>query len=749
MRTAEDIIRDYLARGYTYERLRALANGRPEPIRGQMLEILNRDAGEDIVAALPEAEVEEEVILEEVPVMELGADEQISSKFAADAVAEDDADVEAEAETDTNGGSDAGFAVDYDAAEEVAAVASEAIAETPAAAAPLDFEADDSGTLGEVEEDVLSSLAIADTLAAARAESEPVAEVAVAPLVPALTMIEVERLTAAEYQSSRVAEDDAVERELIDLRISGGGEAWPDAGEVAQAEHSPATMEGLDSEIFVAFPEDVEESFDTGRVTKAAARSLEVIKNAMQDDPALAEMANQGSRIIALNPPYAVPGLEELDHPAGGEITVEKDESGLIKFPSEMVATYDAIISTRSLFSPAEEDVEEETSVAAEQAAETVAAAPAAERSEADGRIEAELGVLRSWLNELEDALKLKGIESEHLSKLLAERDESLEVQAQELSRLRAELRTDEARALEAQKFSSQLTVAREELASVRAEMSAMEREYNILATSTVPDLMQDKEDLIQMLEQEANLRQPLETQLAGSGRKLAVGYTLAAAASVLLVLSLGFHWVSGSTDAANARAQLAALDQKYQAMEASRDELASASAASEKLLNRKVNDLVASNAKLISTKNTLSARVTDLSARLAEAQKTLADARIPPRTPGDNERDNRAVFGGGNDRPLHHNDVTGVEQYVQRNLAPVSADTKSAVVREGESVNGVILRVLGVTNQQLVDWVVKKNALPLHPSQGYPIIHPGQTLMLPASADIGATSACLPTGRH
>ncbi|MCX7935643.1 MAG: hypothetical protein N3A66_10360, partial [Planctomycetota bacterium] len=55
MRTAQDIVADYRKRGYSDERIRALANNRPEPIRSEILALLQATAGQSIVATASQA----------------------------------------------------------------------------------------------------------------------------------------------------------------------------------------------------------------------------------------------------------------------------------------------------------------------------------------------------------------------------------------------------------------------------------------------------------------------------------------------------------------------------------------------------------------------------------------------------------------------------------------------------------------------------------------------------------------------
>jgi len=846
MRTADDIIRDYRARGYSDERLRALANGRPEPVRSEMLELLAGsaeesavpcEAAEDVLAKVADPVVgseplpadEEEIILivdpdtapaaatedEEVASASVSPDTGVADPVAheqasaaepepsevefADVLAEVTGEVsEAEsAETDEEMSAEA-------AAEDIVADAEKA---EPLA---LEFEEDEAAQTEEADEpgalDALIAKLEAET-DAAQALVEQMAPEAAANLAA----VEVEHLTPEEYFERRgtpldfasdvidLRSGEAVEagnsgvdeiQEIEEIGVSAmevavdaemevtertedpvdeavaeaipAGEHWPSPAAVEAASAEPDLFAKIDSDVFIVFQEDSEQTVDSIKANRAAQRSLRVLQDALREDPELISAAEAGAtgNIIQLNPPYAIASDEEAFFPQAGDIPVEKDESGLIRFPAAMLESYQVIAEVRR---NAEELGDEQDEVAApvvfeatqaelfaEPAPDAAAEAiivPGEGACEVDAEAESlveEIAVLRNWLTELEDALKLKKIEGEELARLLGQRDETLRMQSEEIERLRETLHADEARLHEVKLASEKLDTAQAELEGLRQEMAALEREYNILSTSTVPDLMQDKEDLVEMLETEAAKHQPLSRALHESGRRVAVGYTLAAAASVLMVLSLVFHWIQGDTrrleqenllaemkqDLIHAKEQTAALEQQKEKIQGEWTQRL-------KALERKNTALVSDLAKARSKAQAQEVMIAELR---QNANRTPGPAL---RTPEDVRQDNdRALSDGSTRQELGgvrpRNEVRGIRVQPQPR-ATAGITTKKATVRQGEGISHVLWRELGSSSSELVEWVVKQNRIEKHP-RGFYLIRPGQELMIPASMDaVGA----------
>ncbi len=822
MRTAEDIVKDYRARGYSDERLRALANGRPEPIRSQILEILAQEdepvieetaelVVEDVLAQV-NAEVSAEISLPDPDDSAAGAIEEEAAKEqetvmqAEETEAVEDEVDEPEIVVETMAGQEQEMVVALEETKEPETTEAETA------------ETEDVLEIEDAQVEMIEAKKTAEEAAEPAEEAAEAVEVieAVAEDVPvleketagkdktganlSLAEIKVERITQDEYRQRHgevgevtgelidlrgqdelqeqaaadhdgmgMVEAEAVEVEAVEIKADPGGPVADDGANTPAAGIQDDIFAKIDSEVFVVFQKDSEQTVESIKDNRAAIRSLKVLQEALREDPELADVAKEETRIIDLNPPYAVaPEAQEPDVMAAGpaeNMEVRKDESGLIHFPSEMIASYKAIAMSQQLniAKPAPgraEDIQEinleedDRMVAAEGSgnrfpiiipAETTDTMP----DDTAKEIEDEISVLRNWLTELEDALKLKKIENDELTRLIAERDETLQVQAEELQQLRENLHVDEARMLEIQEVDEKLRAARDELATVRKEMAALEREYNILSTSTVPDLVKDKEDLIQLLEEETAKQQPLATALHESGRRVAIGYTLAAAAGVLLVLSLVLQWVQGDSERIKHKSMLAEI----------RNDLAHEKERGEALYAR---------AKLIETKwskkyqalrREKARLVMDIAKKdqvIAAQEKKLEMALLQgpsveqPRSLEDVVRDNRALGDGrsrvsyGNNPP-QHNGVRGLDEWRKRRQAQQQAagiKTKFGSVRSGEGISHVLWREIGVSNPALVEWVARKNGLKKNSSQGYWIIHPGDRLIIPANpSDVAKAS--------
>ncbi len=865
MRSAEDIVKDYRARGYSDERLRALANGRPEPICSQILELLAQGEAteteeappvEDVLASVPpEAadqqeevpEAEEEVVLvvdpdEPADIEETAEDgEELEALEEADEAAPAQEEPEAQAEEEPT---EAPVEIEEAVAEpeevvaesEAPIAAAEGTAQEAevmeAEAAGVEMVAEQSGEAGAVEpsattaqalsdapenavEEVVVDLAfeedepaeaveaeVADTQAATEENVEAQNTEAVADTTDAneartlrLAEIVVERPTPEEYHANQ-ADVPVLAGEVVDLRtetpdepqtvIAGDsepetadiaaqvvevGECWPLAETVEAAAAQLDVFEKVDSGVFVVFQDDSEQTIDSIKANKAAQRSLKVLQDALREDPDLAESLEGVSNVIELHPPYAIaPEVEEVAPPVDfdQDVPVEKEESGLIRFPSEMLESYNAIVSVHAeqqAANEADEANDLEPAPAAIPAAEDDAGPAAADGRgpviipgesvsapvSASAEIEEEIAHLRNWLTELEDALKLKKIEADELTRLLGERDETLALQAEELQRVRENLHADEARMHEVRQVEEKLQAAEGELASVREEMGALEREYNILATGTVPDLKQDKDDLVDLLEAEVEKQAPMKAALTESGRRVAIGYTLAAAASVLLVLSIVFQWVQENNRQMQDQVLLAELKQDLAHEQERRASLTSELKTLETNWARKVQ---VANAARDQAQN----RLAQLKERVEEQARVIASLRVGAgseglvRAPRREEvaRDSRALQGGRTDatfggRRVHRNDIDMREWQARqgrsgnetRDRSEVAS--KKAKVREGDGVSQILWRELGQSNPGLVEWVIKKNALQRHARHGYPIIRPGQELLIPTSATAAA----------
>lgn len=795
MRTAQDIINDYRKRGYSDERLRALANGRAEPMRSEMLALLG-DTQEESIEEILEAVTHETVdnLPDSEPEIELvdGEDEAIEMELpepaAADlpeeadsdseeaAVEEDQPVAEAAEEDDVAPVTEAMVLSAYepdpeeesaDLAEDGADILAETLHEVeaeaeiehepkleitdePGAEIVNEHEAETEEPLVENTQDEAAEeleVPVAETVTGEEAE------VAVAPVVDAakpLTPIQVERLTPEEYaeaypQSNGVGDVVGL-AELESLQIL--GEAWPSVASVEAASHTPVLTHQEESAL-IAFHGDDEQMdlFDELRQSKAARRSLLQIKEAMDEDPEF-HSAWKESSVLHIDPPYAIteenevgPHLLEDDEE---EILMGSEESGLIRFPSEMMPMYDAIDAARP------SDAEAFAAALVKEAARDIAgeanmilpvAASAVTVPTVDA-VEDEIIRMRAWLSELEEELRLKDIEANQLKSLIDDRDTVLEVQVSEIDNLRAELETQKDALTESTEQVSLLQAAERELKVTRHRLADTERERNILSSETVPNLQKDKEDMAEVLE-----RQTIDFQRyrSDAGRRQALAYTLAAAASLLMVVVPLLHMMRGNNIEAGFEMREAELVARLDQATRRAEHAESTALAATNRISDLENEYSLAKATWQGERSRLRARSIDLQTQLAVVRQSN-DVRTLAPSPDNVRAANNRV--GLQTEPratvtvgAHRNEVTGVESWLERRRqaragntgeAATVGNTVNATVQAGEGISDVLRRVTGSTGDMTVwEEVGRLNNLRRH-SRGYWIIHPGQQIKLP-----------------
>ncbi len=769
MRTAKDIVEDYRKRGYCDDRLRTLANGRAEPVRSEILayiesnpaeaevareaelfqdELLSVNAGgeiESLPGDLPETEMElaedEYLELEEDPEEEAAVETPVV-EIEDEPVAEEEPEVLCEIEEPAN-----------------TVVEDEPVCEEADEITEIDFEEDEvcahmeeSGEADIMEATVAEALAVETETSLAssctsldevieKVESKVLAEAEkskyklatsfLAAVAENMCPVEVSRLSAEQFVQMQEAEDQ--------LALAAETAVFP-AAELDKA---------------VAIPESAKENLLAASGDRAARRSLEVINSMREED----EVSLEESNIIELVPPYAEERQSELHlvefNEAADAKLMENEESSLIRFPSEVMATYDAIHQcSEPLFNNAKsgrEDVTVEELVAAITTGEyesnmnagEVAQAEVASASEE--AIEAEISALRNWLTELEDTIRLKEIESLKLADLVNEREETLDAQAREIEELRQQLAAGAERLNAVAATEHKYSAVANELEQTREKLAAMENEYNVLAQVTVPDLRKDREDLLDVLESQSAEKNMLEGALSKSGRRVALGYTAGVAAMFLMVMSFTFHWIQTSRQSETFRNDRQDLTAQ---LDAQKNTLAQLQQTKAELEKRAENELAMWKQRTAQ----LTRRIEEQSLEVARIRHELG-TRTAGTTVAVVPRDNRATIETSVGNPggvTHRNEVRGIADYMtrSRDRATVAESSKKAVVRTGEGISHVLWRELGTTNSNLIEWVAKKNELVKSP-HGYWIIRPGQELLLPndpaavtGSADAGGAAA-------
>ncbi|MBN2714169.1 MAG: hypothetical protein JXR97_17250 [Planctomycetes bacterium] len=761
MRTAEDIIKDYKKRGYSSDRLRALANGRAEPIRSQMLEILDRED-----AAAPVAEAEAPVTEEQSEVVMIETDEEVM--------------------IEEEGASEILPADTFELIEE------DTLPEAPQIQEKTETESMDNEIIGQEAEEAVSAASdfneadaykeinnimdnLSEGLKASHEEEEKLAAG-----MRVLAEIEVERISADEHYA-RMEQYEGHTRVLIDLRQEemeainhelevGHGEHWPSVEEISEAEHN-VPMASQKSSVLVSFEDSVAQLdlFDVFEKHKSGARSLEVLQHAMSEDPELAEAIEDEENVVLLNAPYAVADDEESEESEDimafteDEVLVSDEQSSLISFPSDMIPMYEAINHTKDgnvLPIPAnngefmtDSEIAQIELIDEDEAAAEVASVSADEflsavttnenaivrDNESAEIIEGEIAQLRNWLAEVEDALKCKEVEAHQLAAMIEDRDSTLAMQTEEISRLRDQINMSSESCESISEIEQKYEEVSNELSVIKVDFAKVQREYNILATETVPNLKSDKEDLLQVMEERSMEQEELRTALSSSGKRVAISYTLAAAASFLMVLVPVFHMISGNsassqfeTEKANLVAQLKTYEGDVQKSNAE------TIAVKHEFHQLKQNYLIDQQIWRAEEEK-LKKAIEEKANELAMVRQNIGSPSGVPSLSNVRDANEAAGISSANAgslrvSPPRNDGITNIESTRWGEQARANNNTLKTKVQSGEGIADVLLRKTGNRGDQTI-WedVARINNLKKS-SRGYYIIHPGQELVLPAS---------------
>ncbi len=448
----------------------------------------------------------------------------------------------------------------------------------------------------------------------------------------------------------------------------------------------------------------------------------------------------EGRNVIAFDPPYRVPEAER-QAPAPASPAAGGDGDDLVHFPREMLAYYEAVRNARPHGAP---DV------------------PPMEGGWQEAFSTEEILRLRAWLNELESTLRTKEAEVLSLARELMEKDETLQQQADEIGRLRDDVvDSDEGEAPHMRELEASL-------ARIEAERDRLQRENNILSTGTVPDLEQDKDDLVRLLEEEAEEKERMADALQRSSRRVTLSHAMTGVALTLLVLMPIFFWnqtirpterdVSGGDLLAEREArirkahaaEIAALEERAESLRQRREEERARWQTERETLERR-----------LATRQDTSGTMTQRIGRTREEPTSQHEApptpgevalaneslrRAPPAAGGlaaGAELSRRPALGeetaahiGHGTRP-HFNGLEGLAEWQRRRAA--EPEILEVTVRKGEGLSQVLWRTYGTINDPLMEWAVRKNDLRVD-GRGNPILHPEQKLVLPKNPEAVAS---------
>ncbi|MDR0363240.1 MAG: hypothetical protein LBJ46_11245 [Planctomycetota bacterium] len=297
-------------------------------------------------------------------------------------------------------------------------------------------------------------------------------------------------------------------------------------------------------------------------------------------------------------------------------------------------------------------------------------------------------------------------------------------------------------------------------------EYEDLRKAYNELVEDVLPPLQNERDELVLAVERQAEDEEELRRKAKRAGRKVAVGYCLAAAASVMMVFLPMVHWMkAGDLERAAAvnlqelsewRERAKSLDDENQVVKSRMADMEVAmQAANIKLEKLGRSPVVAVRPSASSPGNSDPIRVEDAASLSGPVRPDGRLHRNGVRDPGGAINH---VFAQNRERYVQEDAQMALrpsrQQSVQTSAAvrtapppaPIQAGApagalasqnrgrgQTAMVKKGEGVAQVVYRVLGSRDPEVIDWVIRENKLKKD-RRGNPMIYPDQKLQLPAS---------------
>lgn len=405
---------------------------------------------------------------------------------------------------------------------------------------------------------------------------------------------------------------------------------------------------------------------------------------------------------------------------------------------------------------------------------------------------------MQTTLSENETKLHDKQTELKDKEKLLAELTDQLAQGEATIKSLTGEMGALSDTLSQKSEELSGLHGLKEEHVRLYKEYEDLRSNYNEVVSNVMPSLQSERDELVLTVEQQSDDEEKLRSALKKSGRRMAVGYSLAAAATVMMVALPLVHWMGAggsNQDLAMGKQQVGELRDRL-------DRAEKRNVDAEKIifdLRQQNNIAVMELAKLEQATNDL-ARLSDQRTReVAQLKANLAggtgsaitalnageqlgmsgplaqDGRVhrnEVRDPGgaiDNvlaqnreryAREDAAVLASGQqpDRNAGRQtlqvsaiartpNATNAANAAQPAASAVQTAQKPerkgqvAVVKSGEGVAQVVYRVMKTRDPEVIAWVIRENNLKKD-KRGNPRIYPDQKLLLPQVADRSATQA-------
>lgn len=316
-----------------------------------------------------------------------------------------------------------------------------------------------------------------------------------------------------------------------------------------------------------------------------------------------------------------------------------------------------------------------------------------------------------------------------------------------------------------------------EEHARLYREFEDLRKAYNEVVTDVMPSLQNERDELVITVERQSEDEETLRSALKVSGRRMAVGYSLAAAAAVMMVALPFVHWMrtdeSGQSTALghqqtselrdrldkaerrNVQAEKTIFDLERES-KLVKMELAKAEKDKQELAalsDKRTRELASLKSSLAtggaSAKTVIAAgEQMSLSGPSGSGKLRVNEVRDPGGSINQVLAENReryaredAVMASGKSKQgsIQVSAVSSTRQDDKPSTdrrAASPARGKVGVVKAGEGVAQVVYRELGTRDPEVIAWVIRENKLKKD-KRGNPRIYPEQKLLLPSDGSM------------
>ncbi len=277
----------------------------------------------------------------------------------------------------------------------------------------------------------------------------------------------------------------------------------------------------------------------------------------------------------------------------------------------------------------------------------------------------------------------------------------------------------------------SELTEERDRLVESGKDITALERDYNILKLETVPNLQRDKEELVEMISEEHDRCVNFEAVASRRSRRLSYTMTVAAAACVLVVLTPILSWSNHKTELLEKEAayasRLAQAENIQDAIKAERDDL-KARFEAVKLDFTQAQDSWNRQLTVLRQCGTTGTSANNSAQVPVKYDNRMFDFPATNREVAETDSD------GHNDQ-THYNNVRMVTPAVGNPQVAANSEEndkfKNITVKRGEGMSHVLWRVYKNSSPEMVEYITRINNLKTD-KKGNPVLMMGQIIKLP-----------------